>query len=104
MIGTNDATTKNADEILNEIKDLKLYIEELLPESRVILSCPTQRWDNRQAARVVFDLRKKLINLNVPLILNLNISDDHLSEGGLHLNAKGSGRLAINIMNYIRKQ
>ena len=42
MIGTNDSYTKNADEIINEVKDLKLFIEELLPASKIIISCPTK--------------------------------------------------------------
>ena len=103
MIGTNDSHTKNADEIINEVKDLKLFIEELLPKTKIIISCPTKRIDNQIAGRTVFDLRKKFINLNIPLILNDNISEDHLGKGGIHLNAKGCGRLALNIMNYIRR-
>ena len=103
MIGTNDSHTKNADEIINEVKELKLFIEELLPKTKIIISCPTKRIDNEIAGRTVFDLRKKFINLNIPLILNDNILEDHLGKGGLHLNAKGCGRLALNIMNYIRR-
>ena len=104
MIGTNDATSKNADEILSEIKDLKVFIEEMLPGSDIVISCPLKRTDHQKAARVVFNLRKKLINLKFPLILNSNITENHLGEKGLHLNRQGAGRLAMNIMNYIRKQ
>ena len=39
----------------------------------------------------------------MPLILNSNITGDHLGASRLHLNRKGAGRLAMNIMNYVRK-
>ena len=32
MIGTNDAISKTADEMVSEIKDLKLFIEEIFPD------------------------------------------------------------------------
>ena len=66
MIGTNDARNKTANEIMLEIKDLKLFIGEILPESEFIISCPTKRTDHRKAGSVVFDLRKKMINLKLP--------------------------------------
>ena len=101
MIGTNDASTKSADKIVDEILDVKLYIEGLLP--LFVISCPTARKDNHKA-KVVFNMPTKLINSHVPLILNDNICDEHIGGGGIHLNGKGSGRLPINILNYIRKQ
>ena len=73
MIGTNDASTKSADKIVDEILDVKLYIEGLLPDSLVVISCPTARKDNHKAAKVVFNMRTKLINSHVPLILNDNM-------------------------------
>ena len=40
MIGTNDAISKTADEMVPEIKELKLFIEENLPDFDIIISCP----------------------------------------------------------------
>ena len=93
MIGTNDAINKTAGEMISEIKDLKVFIEEILSDCDVIISCATKRTDHRKAASVVFDFRKKLINLNFPLILNSNITEDHLVVSGRHLNRKGASNI-----------
>ena len=85
MIDTNDATTKSADKIVDEILDLKLYIEGLLPETLVVISCPIARNDKHKAPKVVFNMRTKLINSHVPLILNDNISDENIVGWGIHL-------------------
>ena len=52
---------------------------------------------------MVFDLRKKLINQKIPIILNENITDEHLGYRGLHLNDHGLGKLAMNYIRYMRK-
>ena len=96
---------KEANQIVNDLEQLKFRIESKLPECDVIISCPTIRRDkrNEKAQKTVFELRKKLINLNIPLILNENITEQHLSKRGLHLNNHGKGRLALNYKIYIRK-
>ena len=107
MVGTNDAANKdkNAESIMVELLRLKYHIENVLPSCSVILSCPTLRSDsdNSHAKKIVFDLRKKLINLNLPLILNENITEKHLGKLGLHLNKYGLARLAMNYMQFIRQ-
>ena len=74
---------------------LEEYVELLLSDC-IMISCPTILLGNKDVKLNVFDLRKKLINLMVPIILNDNINEIHLGKKGLHLNAKGSGRLATN--------
>ena len=105
MVGTNDAPNKNADQIVAELLKLKKHIKDALPKCQVILSCPTMRrdWANQGAHKVVFDLRKKLINQKIPIILNENITDEHLGYRGLHLNDHGLGKLAMNYIRYMRK-
>ena len=66
-------------------------------------SCPIMRNDNNKAKYVVAELWVKLSNINIPLIYNDNISEDCLGKGGLHLNLKGSGRLASNFISYNRR-
>ena len=102
MAGTNDSIVKSADEILDEILQLKLFIEETLPECEVIISCPTCRYDDQTAKLTVIQLRQKLQNLNFPIIMNDNIFDMHIGKKGLHLNQHGSGRLAVNFMSHMR--
>ena len=105
MVGTNDATHKNAVQIIAEILKLKKthrsYVTIML--SNYIM--PTMRRDraNPQAHKVVFDLREKLINLKLPIILSENINGDHISKHGLHLNTHGLGKLALNYIRFMRK-
>ena len=56
---------------------------------------------NHHAQKVGFDLRKKLINLKVPIILNVNIVEKHSGKLGLHLNQHDLSRLALNYMHYM---
>ena len=44
-----------------------------------------------------------LINLNVPIVNNKNISRKHLGYKGLHLNNYGSSRLGMNLISVIKK-
>ena len=82
MVGTNDAVKKSAGDIVAELLELKKHVETILPKCTVLLSCPIMRIDksNHHAQKVVFDLRKKLINLKVPIILNVNIVEKHLAK------------------------
>ena len=43
------------------------------------------------------------INLNVPIVDNMNISRKHLGHKGLHLNSYGSSRLAMNLTSAIKE-
>ena len=103
MVGTNDAIKKDSNKILNELLDLKKYIKSKSPECQVIISCPTCRFDNAKARITIFNLRKKLDDLDVMVILNENIGDNLIGRKGLHLNEHGSGRLAVNYLTHIRK-
>ena len=50
-----------------------------------------------------FFLSKKFKNLSTSIVDNSNIGAFYLNSGGLHLNDKGLGRLAINLKLKIRK-
>ena len=101
-IGSNDAPTKSADEIAKEIYDLKMYIEGTIPKVKVFLSCPTIRLDNSRANSVICELDRKL-RLLPNAIKNDNIDKTCLGKKGLHLNPKGSGRLAMNFISLMRR-
>ena len=101
-ISSNDSTQKSADKIIEEIKNLKLYIESVLPKVRLYLSCPIVRTDNNRANLSLreVDLYMKSLNYSVK---NDNIDNTCLGRKGLHLNLKGSGRLAINFISLMRR-
>ena len=101
-ISTNGAVTKTSESILTELLQLKLYVETTLPSYVVIISEPILRLDNAKANFTIKHLSDKLRNLNIKLLPNRNITNDHLSKRGLHLNERGTGRLALNIITCIR--
>ena len=103
MAGSNDSPNKSSECILIEMLQLKKFIEDSLNGCKVIISCPTDRYDDPKAKLTILHLRRKLKNLEIPIILNDNIYDDCIGKRRLHLNEKGSGRLAMNFMPHIRQ-
>ena len=77
-VGTNDALNLPPNEILDKILELKIKIEEIKKDCKVIISTPTYRFDNRKAGNTVNELTNMLINLNVPIINDKKISGKHL--------------------------
>ena len=102
-IGTNDATRSTSREILDKLLKLKTLIKETLPETEVTFSTPTIRSDNGKAALTVRNLCGHLLDLNMDILDNRNITSKHLGRKGLHLNKAGSTRLAKNIIHKLRK-
>ena len=103
MAGTNDSTMKSSELILVELLQLKTFIEKQLPGCTVIISCPTDRNDDPKAKLTNLHIRRKLNNLKLPIIVNDNITEVHIGKRGLHLNGRGSGRLAANFLSYMRQ-
>ena len=83
---------------------------EKLPGVKIVFSCPTVRYDNQKARLTILQLRNNLQQLrnnlqqlDVSVISNDNLIDEHLRYKGLHLNNRGSSRLAWNYLAHIRK-
>ena len=102
-IGTNDATRSTSREILDKLLKLKTLIKETLPETEVTFSTPTIRSDNGKAALTVRNLCGHLLDLNMDILDNRNITSKHLGRKGLHLNKAGSTHLPKNIIHKLRK-
>ena len=102
QIGSNDAPDKSANQIFNEIMNLKRYIEDTLPSVNIYLSCPVVRMDDSRANFVLRELDQKLKTLP-NIINNDNLDITCLGKRGLHLNPKGSGRLAVNYISLMRR-
>ena len=101
-IGSNDAPSKSADEIAIEIENLKIFIQNILPDVKLYISCPILRTDNARANTVLRELGDKL-KISHSVVINDNIDINCLGKKGLHLNPKGSGRLAINYISLLRR-
>ena len=104
MAGSNDAAikSKSSQSILEDLLKLKSFLQAKF-RCNVILSCPTYRFDDQKANVTLRNLRNNLLDLNIPVISNSNITDMHIGKKGLHLNERGSGRLAANYLSYMRK-
>ena len=101
-IGSNDSIHKTANEIFKEIENLNSFIKEIIPDVNIYYSCPILRTDNAQANAVLNNLNN-LLKDKPNSILNKNIDGSCLGKKGLHLNLKGSGRLAINYISLMRR-
>ena len=102
-IRTNGATRSTSREIFDKLLKLKTLIKETLPETEVTFSTPTIRSDNGKAAQTVRNLCDHLLDLNMDILDNRNITSKHLGRKGLHLNKAGSTRLPKNIIHKLRK-
>ena len=99
--GTNDSIKKSAGQIINELKNLKTYIQERFPLINVYFSSPSLRIDNILANKTLLDVAHYL-EKNFNSVSSFNIDKTCLGKRGLHLNSKGSGRLAINLISFMK--
>ena len=97
-VGTNNTSNETSRSVLNKLLALKSFIEKELPESKVIISNIINRFDNAKATLTVSRLNEHLNSLKLDVIDNRNISIDLLGKKGLHLNSKGVGKLAFNLI------
>ena len=102
-IGTNYALDNTSRETLDKILKLKTYIQRELLKCKITVSAPIKRHDHGKASSTISHLSKKFKDLNISTVDNSNIGAFYLNSGGLHLNDKGLGRLAINLKLKIRK-
>ena len=101
-IGSNDSPDKTSNVIMKGILKLRTHIESVLPQTKVYLSCPVLRLDHAKAGLTLYQLVRKMKSLE-NVIVNDNIDGSCLGKAGLHLNPKGSGRLAMNYLSLMRR-
>ena len=102
-VGTNDASSSTSREILNKLLDLKSIAKDSNPDCDVWLSTPTMRTDKGKEALTVSHLTNHLLQLEINIIDNRNITGKHLSRTGLHLNVSECNQLAENFLAKIKK-
>ena len=98
-IGTNDLSKDTAEQVTNNITKLAYEIE------RHDIKCTVSSIITRKG-----ELDSKVHQVNEELssrfktkfVCNQNITLNHLNNGGLHLNKRGDGALALNFINHIR--
>ena len=101
-VGTNDATSENSAEITVKLLKLKNFILASLPTCNVIFSSLIDRYDDEKAQLTVRMTNENLAKRGVKVIDNNNISRHHLGKKGLHMNPKGTARLAMNFLKVLK--
>jgi hypothetical protein len=109
-VGTNDAGKKkemSSEDIFNGIMDLKRFAEQQVPGIVVTILCPIVRTDDILAHTRLMQVKNRLIEeqeeTGINLIMNENITRNHLSSRGLHLKRDGTAKLAGNVINFMKR-
>ena len=102
-IGTKNTFDNTSREIFEKIFKLKTYIQKELLKCKITISTPIELHDHGKASLTILHLSQKFKDLSISFVYNSSIGAFSLSNGGLHLNGKGLGRLAINLKLKIRK-
>ena len=101
--GTNDALYLTSRKILDNLITLKSFITDKLPNCKVVISTPTLRTDDGKAVLTVSQLTNHLLQLDIDIIGNRNINAKNLDNKGLHLNPKGTSRLAKKLFKLYKR-
>ena len=102
-VGTNNTVNEPSKMVLDKLLNLKKFIEHTLPKSNVVISNLITRTDNGKASLTVIKTNAHLHGVQMDIIDNGNITSNELNKGGLHLNPRGLGKLAINFIRRIKK-
>ena len=86
-----------------EIKNLTSFIMSILPAAKVFISCPVLRLDDRKANATLRKLGEYFKGITNNIILNDNVDGTCVGKKGLHLNPRGSGRLAMNYIALMQR-
>ena len=101
--GTINTVNEPSKIVLYKLLNLKKFIKHTLPESNVAISDLITRTDNGKASLTVIKTNEHLHALQMDVINNGNITSNELNKGGLKLNQKGLGKLAINFIRRNKK-
>ena len=87
---------------MNELLQLKHFIEGQVDGCKVCYSLPIIRTDNSKARLTIGRLNDRIKDIKVNCLSNKNIDESCLGKRGLHMNQRGVGRLAVNLHSMIR--
>ena len=102
-VGTNNTVNELSKMVLDKLLNLKKFIKHTLPENNVVISDLITRTDNGKASLTVIKTNEHLNALQMDMINNRNITSNELKKGGLKLNARSLGKLAINFIRRNKK-
>ena len=102
-VGNNNTVNEPSKMVLEKLLNLKKYIEHTLLESNVVVSNLITRTDNGKASLTAVKTNEHLHGLQMDIIDNGNMTSNELNKGGLHLNPRALGKLAVNFIRRIKK-
>ena len=85
-------------ENLDKLVELNISVKEMLSGTGVTFSTINIRPNNGKSAITVRNLYYHLVDLNMDILNNSNITGKHLSRKALHLSKVGSTRLTKKIL------
>ncbi len=97
-VGTNDTPYKPSSDIVKELLLLRKFVENSIPGCDVFLSGPIMRSDNHLANSTIRKINDDL-KVIPNVIMNDKLDGHCLGKKGLHLNQRGSGKLAMNFIS-----
>ena len=101
-VGTDNCVNKSSRVVLYKILNLRTFIQNSLPQCKVIISNVINRTDDGNASLTVENLYNRLNSLKLDIVDNSTIGKECLDKKSLHHTKRGTGRLAINFINKIR--
>ena len=101
--GTNDAKRFTSREILDQLLNLKKFVNEQDPDCKVIISTPTVRSDDGKARLMVSQPKNHLRQSETDIVDNIDITNPHIGIKGLHLIFSGMTQLAKDFASVIKK-
>ena len=102
-IGIKDAFDNTSRETFENNLKLKTYVQKELLKCKITVSTPVKQHDHGKGSLTILHLSQKFKDLSISFVYNSSIGAFSLSSGGVHLNDKGLGILAINLKLKIRK-
>ena len=102
VIGTNDLDSRKPEEVVEKLNELKRLIHAILPKCQIVISQIILRKDNSEINRKGKKLNNMLPQVGCHILRQNTIQMEHLVRRGLHLNYKGNGQLAKNIISKVK--
>ena len=98
-IGTNDAPFLTSENMFKELKELRDFILNFLPNVKLIFSTPVIRTDKSNANENNKTFINCLKKAKFDCIDHTNITKDHLNAYGLHINGYSTRVLAKKLIS-----
>ena len=101
-MGTNNLSNETSFQIYDKLFNQAHFVKENNLNCHVVLSSPTDRLDDGNAALTIKRLNSLLSESSLDIIDNSNIGNSFLGMNGLYLSEHGVDKLALNFVRLIK--